>query len=351
LNAGAYVVRRALLSVVVILGNVTVTFFLSHAVPSNPAVLFAAQNPTPEQIANITRRYGFDTPLYNQFVIYVSQLATGNFGQSYSLALTPVSQLISAALPNTFTLAALATGLAALVGIPLGVGAARRSGRLIDSLVRIFSVGFVAVPTFWLGLMFQLFFASYLGILPLSSYGGTLLYTDLHPIKTVTGSYLLDSIISGDLQGFLAVSWSMILPVLTLALYPIGVVTRQTRASMQGILSQDYVRTARAYGIPESKINYSFALRNALPPIVVVLGLIFAGSIIGVVFVEDVYALFPGLGHLLCHAAGTCITSTGIGSVDYPLIVGLAVVVSIIYVLSNFVVDIVQIYFDRRLIR
>jgi len=351
LNVWGYVARRALLSVAVVLGTVTVTFFLSHAVPANPAVLFAAQNPTPEQIANITKAYGFDTPLYNQFVIYLGQLVSGNLGQSISLSFIPVSQLIAAALPNTFTLAALATGLAALVGIPLGVAAARRSGRIIDSLVRIFSVSFVAIPTFWLGLIFQLIFAGYLGILPFSSYGGTLIYTGLHPIRTITGSYLLDSLISGNLQGFLAVSWSMILPVLTLALYPIGVVTRQTRASMQGILSQDYVRTAKAYGIPESRINYTFALRNALPPIIVVLGLIFAGSIIGVVFVEDVYALIPGLGQLLCHAAGTCVSSTGIGSIDYPLIIGLAVVVSIIYAVSNFVVDMVQIYFDRRLIR
>ena len=350
MNVGAYVVRRALLSVLVILGTVTVTFFLSHAVPANPAVLFSGQNPTPDQIAAITKTYGFDTPLYNQFFIYLSQLLSGNLGQSYSLSLTPVSQLIAAALPNTFTLAGLATGLAALVGIPMGVAAARRSGRLLDSFVRIFSVGFVAIPTFWLGLMFQLIFAGYLGILPLASYGGTLLYTDLHPIRVITGSYLLDSILSGDLPGFLALSWSMILPVLTLALYPIGVVTRQTRASMQGILSQDYIRTARAYGIPENKINYSFALRNALPPIIVILGLIFAGSVIGVVFIEDVYALFPGLGQLLCHAAGTCISSTGIGAVDYPLIIGLAVVVSIIYAAANFVVDIVQIFFDRRAI-
>ncbi len=333
------------------MGTITVTFFLSHAVPSNPAVLFAGQNPTPDQLAIITKRYGFDTPLYNQFAIYLTQLLSGNLGQSYSISLAPVSDLIFTALPNTFTLAALATALAALVGIPMGIVAAVRSGRFLDSLVRVFSVGFVAIPTFWLGLIFQLIFAAYLGILPLSSYGGTLLYTDLHPIRTITGSYLIDTVLSGNLQGLFAVSWSLILPVLTLALHPIGVIARQTRSSMQAILGQDYIRTAKAYGIPESKINYSFALRNALPPIAVILGLIFAGSVIGVVFVEDVYVLFPGMGYLLCHAAGTCISSTGIGAVDYPLIVGIAVVVSIVYVAANFVVDMVQIYFDRRVIR
>jgi peptide/nickel transport system permease protein len=351
LNVGAYVVRRALLSVVVILGTITLTFFISHAVPGNPAVLFAGQNPTPDQIAKITKEYGFDTPLYNQFFIYVTQLFSGNLGSAYSLAFTPVSDLIFKALPNTFTLAALATAFAALIGIPLGVEAAKRSGKWIDSVLRIFSVGFVATPTFWLGLMFQIVFAASLGLLPLAAYGGSLLYTDLHPIRTITGSYLVDSLLSGNTQGFLAIFWSMILPVVTLALYPIGVLTRQTRASMQANLSQDYIRTARAYGIPESKINYSLALRNTLPLVIVILGLNFAGSIIGVVFVEDVYALFPGIGHLICQAAGTCISSTGIGSLDYPLITGLTLVVAVIYVGVNFVVDMVHIYFDRRLIR
>lgn len=332
-------------------GTITITFILSHVVPSNPAVLFAGQNPTPQQIQQITQELGLNKPLYTQYILYVEQILHGNFGQSYSYSLDPVRTLILQALPNSFTLAALATILAAIIGIPLGIEAAKRTGTRVDSLLRVFSVAFVALPTFWLALLFQILFATDLKILPLSSYGGTLLYTDLHPIRTISGSYFLDSILTGNVNGFLAVSWSLVLPVLTLALYPIGVVIRQTRNSMQGVLNQDYIRTAKAFGISPREINYKFAFRNALGPIIVILGLIFAGSVIGVVFVEDVFVLQPGLGALICHAAGTCITSTSFASVDYPLILGIATMTSFIYIAANFTVDVVQIYMDRRILK
>ncbi len=120
---------------------------------------------------------------------------------------------------------------------------------------------------------------------------------------------------------------------------------------MVGILSQDYVRTARAYGLTGREINYRYALRNALPPIIVILALVFAGSIIGVVFVEDVFSLSPGLGHMIQQGTGTGITSSAIGAIDYPLVLGLTIIVTILYTVSNFVADMVHIYLDRRLIR
>jgi len=120
---------------------------------------------------------------------------------------------------------------------------------------------------------------------------------------------------------------------------------------MLGVLSQDYIRTARAYGVPERQINYRYALRNALPPVIVILALIFAGSIVSVVFIEDVFALQPGIGRLISQSTGTGITSSAIGAVDYPLVLALTVIVVIIYTLSNFVADMLHIYLDRRLIR
>lgn len=337
--------------VLVVLGTITITFFLSHIVPGNPAILFAGTQATPQEIQLWTQRLGLDKPLYVQFGIYLKNVLTGDLGTSYSFSGAPILPLIEQSLPNTFTLAAISTAVAALVGIPLGVEAAKRKGGSFDSLLRLFSVGFVAIPQFWLALLLQLAFNVDLHVLPLSSYGGTLLYTQLHPIKTVTGSFLVDALLTGNFSGFAAIAWSLVLPVTALALYPIGVVVRQTRNAMLGVLSENYIRTARAYGLRESEIDYRYALRNAIPPVVVILALVFAGSIIGVVFVEDVFALYPGIGHMIAQSTGTGITSSAIGAIDYPLVLGLTIVITIIYALSNFVADLIQIYFDRRLIR
>jgi peptide/nickel transport system permease protein len=336
---------------VVVLGTITVTFILSHLVPGNPAIWFAGTQATPQEIADWTHRLGLDQPLYVQFEVYLKDILTGNFGLSWSYSYAPILPLIEQSLPNSFTLAAISTALAALIGIPLGVEAAKHGGKRLDSILRVFSVSFVAIPQFWLAQLLQLTFNVYLHVLPYSSYGGSLLYTQLHPIHTVTGSYLVDSLLTGNLAGFGMIAWSMILPVTALALYPIGVVTRQTRSAMLGILSQDYIRTARAYGVPERQINYRYALKNAIPPVIVILALSFAGSIVGVVFVEEVFNLQPGIGALIRQATGTGITSSAIGSLDHPLVLDLTVIVVIIYTVSNFVADMLHIYLDRRLIR
>lgn len=353
MNLKSYLLRRTGLMVMVIVGTITITFFLSHIVPSNPAILLAGQNPTPEQIERITHEYGLDQPLYLQYFLYLKQVFTGNLGVSYSFSLTPVLQLIIQSLPNSFTLGALSTIFAAIVGIPLGVEAAKRNGKRIDSILRIFSVGAVALPQYWLGLLLQLIFSVYLGILPLASYGGTLTYFDTHQIRTITGSYLVDSLIEENFQVFFEVLKSMILPVITLSFYTIGVVIRQTRSAMIGVMNENYIRTSRAYGLSETKVSYKYALRNALPPIIVTLALAFAySSTVGVVYVEEIFNLSPGLGFLVRYSSGTGISSTGIsGALDYQLILGIAILTSIIYVISNFVADMLQIYFDRRLVK
>lgn len=351
MNLGAYIVRRSVLVVVVVLGTITITFFLSHIVPGDPAVLFAGPSSTPQEIATWTQRLGLNKPLYVQFLIYLKNILTGNLGNAWSFSNDPILPLIEQSLPNTFTLASLSTAVAALIGIPVGVEAAKRGGGKLDSILKIFSAGFVSIPQFWLALLLQLFFNVDLHLFPLAAYGGQLLYIHNNPIKTVTGSYLVDSLLTGNFSGFEHIAWSLVLPVMALALYPTGVVIRQTRNSMLGILNQNYIKTARAYGLKERDINYRFALRNALPPLLVILPLIFAGSIVGVVFVEDVFSLYPGMGTMIAQSTGTGITSSAIGAVDYPLVLSLAIVITIIYALSNFIGDLLQIYFDRRLIR
>ena len=337
--------------VVVLVGTITVTFFLSHLIPSNPALFFAGQNPTPQQIQAITQEYGLNRPLYDQFYIYLQNVFAGDLGTSFSFQL-PVLSLILQGLPNTFTLAGISTTLALLIGIPLGVEAARHGGKRVDSLLRVASVGFVGLPQFWLGIILQLVFAVSWGILPIGSYGGTLTYLSFHPIKSITGSYLVDAVLSGNWNGFVAIGWSMILPVVTLTLAPLGTIIRHTRASMLATLNQDYVRSARAFGLSERQVNYTLAFRNALPPVLVYAGLIFAGSIIGVIYVEDVFNLIPGIGYLVIYGTGTGISSSGFtGNPDVPLLLGVAIITAIIYAASNFAVDMIQIYYDRRIIK
>jgi peptide/nickel transport system permease protein len=351
LNVGWYVARRALLSFFVIIGTIIVTFFLSHLLPGNPAVLYAGSNPSPQEIQRITQQYGFNQPVLTQFWIYITSIFRGDLGISHA-ARAPVAGLVLQALPNSLTLAAMAAGIAGIVGIPLGILASRSRNSRLDNFLRIFSMGAVAIPQFWSGLILQIVFFSILHVFPLANYGGSLFFIQQHPIPTITGSYVIDALLSGNFVAEGQLLWSLVLPLACLSAYPIGVVIRQTRAAMIGTLNQDFIRTARAYGIPRREIETKFALKNALAPVIVSLGLIFAGSLIGVVFVEDIFVLQPGLGALIRVGLGIGFvgtTTTAIGTPDVPLILGVAIVTCIVYVVTNFAVDMIQILVDRRI--
>lgn len=344
-----YLAKRVGLAFFVVLGTLALTFYLSHVVPANPAVLFAGQNPTPEEIARIEEEYGFNRPLYVAFWIYLSDFFRGNLGTSI-VAQQPVAQLIAQALPNTLTLALLVTAVAGALGVPLGVLAAKHRSGLLDNALRFFSLGGVALPQFWVALILQLVFAVRLHVFPIAAYGGSIFFTSEHPIPTITGSYLVDALLTGNFYVAGRILWSLALPIAALSLHPLAVIIRQTRGAMVGVLSQDYIRAARAYGLPEGEIHFRLALKNALTPVLVMLGLVFAGTLIGVVYVEDIFFLKPGLGSLIVQGLGVGVTSTSLASApDYPLILGITLVATIVYVLSNLVVDLVQAFVDRRI--
>jgi peptide/nickel transport system permease protein len=349
LNLAVYVARRAALSFFVIIGVLVITFYLSHILPGKPALLFAGLNPTPDEIARITKDLGLDKPWYVQFWVYISDIFHGNLGFSYSTQ-TSVNALLAQALPNSLVLAALATSVAAGVGIPLGILASRSRNSRLDNFLRVFSMGIVALPYFWLALLLQLALASSLHVFPIASYGGSLFFISQHNIPTITGSYLIDALLSGQFGVAAQLLWSMVLPVITLASFPTGVMIRQTRGAMLGVLGQDFIRTARAYGIPRGEIERKYALKNALSPILVALALIFAGSLVGTVFVEYVFFMQPGLGFLIFQATGVGSTTTSLASApDYALIQGVTIVITIAYVVMNFVADMVQMFVDRRI--
>lgn len=333
----AYVVRRLLLAIIAVVGIIIITFFLSHVVPANPVLLWVGSHPTPLEIKQAEQQLHLNQPVYIQFYYYITNLLHGNLGISIRTH-NPVTSDILSFLPNTLTLITFSLILSIIIGVPLGVIAAVKQYKLIDYIARIFAIAGVALPVFWLGMMFQIFFNRDLNLLPV---GGYISYTIAyqHPVVTVTGSILIDSLITGNSVAFFNVLKHMILPAFTLATYPIGLVIRQTRGAMLDVLQEDYIRTSRAYGISNYTVNFRYALKNAINPVLVVLSLSFAFSLIGAFYVEDVFAL-PGLGQY---------ATLSVLSLDYPAIVGVTIVVAVFYLMVNLIVDVLQYFNDRRI--
>lgn len=333
-----YVVKRSLLALLVIIGIIFITFFLSHVVPSNPATLWAGAHPTAEEIIRVREQLHLNDPVYVQFYYYFINLLHGNMGTSIRTH-DPVLSDIMFFLPNTLTLIFLSLILSVIIGLPLGIISAVKKYKAIDYATRLFAISGIALPTFWLGMVLQMIFNRDLNLLPVGGYMSVII-TYQYPITHITGSYLIDSLITGNITAFLNVLKHLILPAITLATYPTGLVIRQTRGSMIEVLEDNYIRTSRAYGIKNFIIYYKYALKNAINPVLVVLSLSFAYSLIGAFYVEDVFNL-PGLGQYATQS---------ILSLDYPAIVGVTIVVAIFYVVINLIVDVLQHYIDRRIV-
>ena len=333
-----YIGKRLILSIISLIGIILLTFFLSHVVPSNPAILWVGSRATPQEITKAREQLHLNDPVYIQFYYYINDFFHGNLGISIRTH-TPVLSSILAALPNTLTLITLSLLVAMLIGIPLGVLSAVKQYKTIDYVSRLLAIAGVALPTFWLGMVFQIVFSTDLNILPIAGYISNGIAAQ-YPVTTVTGSILIDALISGNFVAFLNVAQHMILPVLTLASYPIGLVIRQTRGAMLEVLGEDYIRTSRAFGIKDLTIHFRYALKNAINPVMVLLALSFAYSLIGAFYVEDVFAL-PGLGTY---------ATLSILSLDYPAIVGVVIVIAIFYLAVNLLVDILQYVNDKRIV-
>jgi peptide/nickel transport system permease protein len=331
-----FIARRALLSVFVVFGVVVVTFFLSTVVPADPAALWAGPHASPEDIARAREKFHLNDPVPVRFYYYVAALVTGDLGTSLATH-RPVATDLVDFLPATLELILAAMVLAVLVGIPLGVFAGIRQRSWADHLVRLLAVGGVSLPAFWLAVLLELVFVSQLGWLPVEGR-----FSDTLAIATgfreITGFVLLDALLQGNLAIFFDGFFHLVLPAVTLASYPVGLVARMVRTMMIEVLGENYIRTARAYGLPARLIHYRYALKNAIAPAIVALGLSFAFSLTGAFLIENIFS-WNGLGQ---YAWDSSIAS------DYPAILGVALVVAIIYVIVNMVVDIVQSVLDPR---
>jgi peptide/nickel transport system permease protein len=332
-----FLVRRLALAALVVVGVVVLTFVIARVVPGDPASTWAGPRARPEQVEAARRELGLDRPLPVQIVKYLGGVATGDWGLSLRTR-RPVLEDIAQRAPASIELVTAAMLLALVVGIPLGLVAARWRGRSPDVLSRLVAVVGVSMPSFWLAIVLQLVFFQWLNLLPVAgSYDPDLDYTS--PLRSVTNMPILDALLTGNWTVFTSALSHVILPAVVIAAYPAGVITRMVRASVLDTMGEDHVRMVRALGFPERSVFARFALRHAWSPVVALLALVFAYALVNTFLVEAIFNR-PGLGSYAASA---------IGALDTPAIVGVTLFVALVYVLGNLVVDVVQAMIDPRI--
>lgn len=300
-----YVIKRLLSTIPVLLGISLLLFFMLRMLPGDPAQVLAGQMATQEDIKLIRHQLGLDRPIHVQYAFFLSHLVRFDLGRS-ARTQNPVTEEIWARLPNTMLLAVVAITLACLFGIPAGIISAVRPYTWIDYVVTSTAIFGISMPVFWLGLMLVVVFAVWLHWLPAGGTG----------------------------------SWRhVILPSFTLAAFVVAFIARMTRSSMIEVLSQDYTTTARSKGLKEQVVVIKHALKNALIPIITVVGLQFGMLLGGAVLTETVFA-WPGVGRLIVDS---------ILARDYPVIQGAILVFGLLYILVNLVVDLLYAYVDPRI--
>ncbi|HJW74789.1 MAG TPA: ABC transporter permease [Thermoleophilia bacterium] len=328
-----FVVRRLLLVIPVLFGLLVLTFVLVRIVPNDPAAALAGQNATPQQVAEIRAKYGFDRPLIVQFVVYLRQVVEGDFGASIYSG-RPVSTDIGQRLPATLELTFAALLLGAGLGVPLGVIAAVRHNGPIDHVLRFFTVGGVAIASFWFAIMMQLVFAMEFDILPLHGRLGTA--TDVP--QFITGFYLVDSLLTARLDIWWDALKHMTLPAVTLSLGSIATITRFTRSGVLEALQKDYVAYETAIGYPRGVLVWVYVLRNSLVATVTQIGLLFGALIAGAIVVEAIYD-WPGIGS---YAVASILNA------DSKAVLAVTLLVGVIYAGVNIAVDLVLALLDPR---
>jgi peptide/nickel transport system permease protein len=317
-----------------VIGVIIVTFLLTRALPGDPAAYFAGPAATREAIEQVRVQLGLDKSLPQQFVVYIKELAHGDLGNSLSTG-QPVLKEIQSRLPASLELTLCGLLFACSLAIPLGVLAATRPGSWVDHLCRMLATAGVSLPTFFTGLLLAYIFYYLLGIAP-SPLGRVDVTFSAPP--TVTGLYLIDSLIARDFELFWACATQIILPAITLGLFVMAPLMRMTRASMLGVLSSDFIRTARASGLSRTKVLYAYAFRNALLPVVTTLGMVFSFLLGSNVLVEKVFA-WPGIGSYVIEA---------LVSSDYAPVQGFVLTMALLYVALNLVIDILYGVIDPR---
>ena len=330
----AYALRRLALIPPLLIGVSLLLFILTHLIPADPAKLIAGEHAGPEQVAAVRHAFGLDRPLPEQYLIYIEKLARGNLGISM-LTNAPVLGDLLQYFPATIELTAAAMLLTVVLGVPLGILSAVRAGSPIDLAAQVLSVSGLSFPIFFFGILLQLIFVRSLGWFPLS---GRLAITAVPP-HHITGLYVVDSLLTGNLGDLASAVRHLALPSLTLALTSLAPTVRITRSTMLEALSQDYIRTAWAKGLMSTRVFVHHGLRNALIPVVTVLGLYTSGLLGGVFLVELIFD-WPGVGLYSVNA---------ITAFDYSAIMGTSLLLTVTFVLVNLGVDLLYAVIDPRI--
>ena len=317
-----------------VLGVIVVTFLLTRALPGDPAAYFAGPAATQEAVEQIRAQLGLDKSLIHQFVFYIKDLSRFDLGNSLSTG-QPVLAEIRSRLPASLELTLCGLLFACSLAIPLGVLAATRAGSWMDHLCRMLATAGVSLPTFFLGLLLAYLFYYLAGIAP-APLGR--LDVAFSPPPSITGAYLIDSLIARDLELFRASAAQLVLPTLTMGIFVMAPLMRMTRAAMLGVLSSDFIRTARASGLSRTRVLYAYAFRNALLPVVTTLGMVFSFLLGSNVLVEKVFA-WPGIGSYVIEA---------LVASDYAPVQGFVLTMALLYVLLNLAIDILYGVIDPR---
>ena len=328
-----YIARRVLLLIPLLLGISLVTFIGMHVIPGDASSALTGQGVSAADIARVRRQLHLDQPIVVQYGYFLAGIVHGDFGMSLRTH-NPVTQDVAQALPTTIQLTLAALVIAVMVGVSVGIFAATRRGSFLDTISMSTVLVGVSMPVFWTGILLLILFGATLQWLPI---GGAL--DNSVTLHRITGMTVLDSVLTGNVDALRSSVQHLILPAVTLALFPMASISRMTRATMVGELGADHVRTARAKGLPRGAVVWKHALRNALIPVVTVIGLQLGLLLSGAVLTETVFAL-PGIGQLAV---------TSILYRDYPVVQGVVIIAAFLFVIVNLGVDILYALLNPRI--
>ena len=330
-----YALKRIALLLPILLGISVITFFITHVLPGDPLYILLSPYAKEEDVQKARVELGLDRPLYVQYGIYIRNVLQGDLGYAYRTR-QPVIEDLKERVPATFELTIISLCLAVLIGLPLGIRAAVNRDKWFDHVIRVVSVGGVSIPIFWTGvvLIYILYFKLHIAPPPLGRMG----INDIPP-DTITGMYIVDSILTRNWEALATSLRYIALPAITLGFAMLAPILRITRNSMLEVLNSNYVRTARSLGLNPNTVMYRDALRNALLPVVTSIGLILGWSLGGEVLVEVVFS-WPGLGYYAVNS---------ILNTDYAPVQGFVLLTATIYVLINLFVDLLYTVIDPRI--
>ena len=328
-----YIMRRAVALLPILLGVSAAAFLMVHLLPADPAVAYLGEHATPEAITRVRHEFGLDQPLPLQYGVYLWNVVRGDFGESLD-SHRPVLTEFTPRFPATVELALGAITVALCVGIPVGLLSASRPNSVMDRFGMALALTGVSLPVFWLGLMLVYIFSVYLHVLPTSGQIGI-----DYSLAAITRIDLIDAVLAANWSAAVDVLRHLILPSITLSTYSMAIIARMTRASMLDALHQDYIRTARAKGLAGFAVVIGHGLRNALLPVVTVIGLQVGALLTGAILTETIFS-WPGVGRYMYDS---------ILFRDYPVILAGILLFSLFFMLVNLGVDVLYAFLDPRI--